>query len=121
MSRSNQRLPAGASAIPGLLLPAPAQRPVELHEAFVLVASRLRQCEFSGKERTLAVQHFQISCRAAAVTHIRKAYGLLQIRNRLFLPHANLMIFLISDQRIGYISKCALDGLLVREQSLLVL
>src|SRR5208282_4292780 len=39
----------------------------------------------------------------------------------LLLADSNLVEFLVCDQRIGYISKGALNGLLVNEQSLLVL
>jgi len=38
----------------------PAECPVKLHETLVLSAARLRECEFRGKERALAVQDFEI-------------------------------------------------------------
>jgi hypothetical protein len=42
------------------LLPTAAERPVELHETLILVASRLCQSELRVEERSLAVQHFKI-------------------------------------------------------------
>src|ERR1700722_20783136 len=58
-----------AKRIAPLCLPAPAKRCVESHETLILVASRLRQREFSGEKRPLAVQHFEISGGAALVAH----------------------------------------------------
>src|SRR4029077_18033549 len=69
----------------------------------------------------LAVQYLEISGRTALVAHDGEADRLGQITYRLFLANSHLMEFLISDQSIGHISQGVLNGLLVCEQSLLVL
>jgi hypothetical protein len=53
-----------------LLLPASAERAVELHKTLVLRAARLREREFSGKERPLAVQDFEIGRGTPLVPHV---------------------------------------------------
>jgi hypothetical protein len=53
-----------------LLLPASAERSVELHKTLVLRAARLREREFSGKERPLAVQDFEIGRGTPLVPHV---------------------------------------------------
>src|SRR5271169_1525291 len=58
------------------LLPAAAEGFVELHEALIFGAARLRQSDFCFKERPLTVQHFQIRGRAAFVTHDGEAHRL---------------------------------------------
>src|SRR6202789_1865105 len=112
---------AGGSNVDGLLLPASAQCAIKLHEVLVFGAARLGECEFSGKERPLAVQDFEISRGAASVTHDGEANRLRQVSNGLLLANSHLMRFLISDQGIGHISEGVLNGLLVSNQSLLVL
>src|SRR6266481_3655040 len=105
----------------GNLLPASAQRPVKLHETLIFVPSRLRQSEFSSEERPLAVQNFEISGGTSLVAHDGKANRLFQICHELLLANSHLMEFLVCDQGVRYISEGALNGLLVGEQSLLVL
>ena len=104
-----------------LCLPAAAKRAIELHETLILVATRLRKSEFRGKERPLAVQDFEISGGAALVAHDGEADRLGQVSYGLLLANSHLMKFLISDQGIGHISEGVLNGLLVSDQSLLVL
>jgi hypothetical protein len=101
-----------------LVLPASAESSVKLHETLVLGAARLRECEFSGKERPLAVQDFEISGGASVVAHIGQADGLLQVLDGILLANSDLMKFLIPDQGIGYIAERLLNGLSVRDQSL---
>ena len=50
-----------------LSLPPVPKCPVELHETLIFVASRLRQREFRGEKRPLAVQHFEIGRGTALV------------------------------------------------------
>src|SRR6266705_3735110 len=85
-----------------LLLPASAQSPVKLHETLVLGAARLREREFSGKERALTVQHFEISGGASLVAHGGQVDRLLQVRYGILLANPDLMEFLVPDQRIGH-------------------
>src|SRR5882762_9301017 len=103
------------------LLPTAAKRPIELYETLVLVASRRRQSELRSKKRPLTVQHFEISGGTTLVAHDGEADRLLQIFHDLFLANSHLMKFLICDQGIGHISEGVLNGLLVSDQSLLVL
>jgi hypothetical protein len=104
-----------------LLLPTPAKCLIKLHETLIFIPSSLRQSEFRGKQRPLAVQHFQISGGTALVAHVGEADRLVQVCYELLLLNSHLMEFLVSDQGIGYISEGALNGLLVGQQSLLVL
>src|SRR5271168_3763194 len=103
-----------------LLLPTAAKCSVELHETLILGASCVRQSKFCVKERPLAVQHFEISGGAASVAQDGEADRLRQVSYGLLLANSHLTEFLISDQAIGHISEGVLDGLLVRNQSLLV-
>lgn len=120
-----EKLPASSQETSTLihenLLPASAKRPVELHQALILLASRLRQSEFRVIERSLAVEYLEISRSAALVAHDGKADRLFQVRDELLLLNSNLMEFLVCDQRIGHISEGALNGLLIRDECLLVL
>src|SRR6266567_1262868 len=104
-----------------LLLPAAAERPVKLHKTLVLGAACLREREFSGKKRSLPIQHFEISCRTSLVTHFGKANGFLQVLDGILLANPHLMEFFVADQRVGYIAERPLNGLAVRNQSLLML
>src|SRR5712664_1322833 len=110
-----------AALVSGLLLPASAECPVELHETLVLSAARLCKCELSGKERPLSVQDFEISGGASLVAHVGQPDGLLQVRDGILLADPDLMESLIADQRIGYIPECVLNRLPVSDQRLLVL
>ena len=74
-----------------MLLPASAECPVQLHETLVLGAARLREREFSGKERPLAVQDFEISSGASLVAHGGQVDGLLQVRYGILLANPDLM------------------------------
>jgi len=111
----------GVQIYRNLLLPASAKRPIKLHETLIFIPSSLRQSEFRGEQRPLAVQHFEISGGAALVAHVGEADRLIQVCYELLLLNSHLMEFLVCDQGIGYISEGALNGLLVDEQSLLVL
>ncbi len=113
-------LPA-AAIVSGLLLPASAECPVQLHETLVLGAARLRQSEFRGKERPLAIENFEVSRGPALVTHGGEADGFLQVSNGILLANTDLMEFLIANERIGHVAEGALNGLPVRDQDLLVL
>lgn len=55
------------------------------------------------------------------VAHVGQANGLLQVRDSVFLANPDLMEFLITDQRIGYVSESSLNGLAVRDESLFML
>src|ERR1700687_2373751 len=99
-----------------LLLPASAECPVKLHETLVLSAARLRECEFRGKERALAVQDFEISGGASLVTHFGQPNGFLQVLDRVLLANSDLMQFLVTDQRIGHVPEGALNRLPVSDQ-----
>src|SRR5258708_12918325 len=104
-----------------LCLPTAAKSTVELHETMLLVATRLRQSEFRGKERPLAVEHVEIGGRAALVAQDGEADRLRQVAYGLLLANSHLVQFLISDQCVRHIAESVLNGLLVGNQSLLVL
>ncbi len=92
------------------MLPATAERLVKLDEALVLGAARLRQCEFRGKERPLAIEDFEISGGASLVTHLGQANGFLQVLDGILLANPDLMEFLIADQRVRYVPERLLYG-----------
>ena len=50
-----------------LLLPAPAERLVKLHNALELVAAVLRQRQLGVEQRALVVEHLKVGGDAAAV------------------------------------------------------
>ena len=77
-----------------LLLPASSEDPVELHKALELATSRLRESQFSGIERPLTIQNFEIGCRSSAITHLRKSNRFLQIHVP-FSSRTAVAIFLI--------------------------
>ena len=52
------------------LLPAAAESAVELDQALELGAARLREREFGGEKRALAIENFEISCGPTFVAHI---------------------------------------------------
>jgi hypothetical protein len=60
------------------------------------------------------------SRRAPRVAKVGNANRFLQIRYRLLLAGSDLMKFLVTDERVGDISKGLLDRLSVGDQSLLV-
>ena len=53
-----------------LLLPAAAEGPIQLHQALVLAAPRLRQSQLSIEKRSLSVQDFEIGRRTASIAHL---------------------------------------------------
>lgn len=61
----------------GLLLPAPTESSVKRDDTLVLARSDLRQSQFSSKQRTLVIEHFEKRRDAAAITQVRDAYSLL--------------------------------------------
>ena len=72
----------------------------------------LCQRQFRGKKRALAVQELEVGRCASGVAHVRKAKGFPQICDGVFLTNAHLVELFVPDQRIGNISKRALNGLL---------
>jgi hypothetical protein len=55
------------------------------------------------------------------ITHDGQAHRLLQVRDGILRANAYLVELLIADQRIGDFSERTLNGLLVDDESLLVL
>ena len=104
-----------------LLLPAAAKCAVKLHETLILCAAGLREHEFRGKERPLPIQDFEIRSGTSSVAHDRQTHGLLQVRHGLLLANPDLMVFLVTNQRIGYVPERVLNRLPVRNQGLLML
>ena len=85
---------------PQLLLPTSTKCPIKLHETLILSAARAGERQLSREERALAIKDFQIRSGASPVTHIGEAHSFLQVRDSILLPKADLMGFLIADQRI---------------------
>src|ERR1700722_14524510 len=100
------------------LFPATTQRLIELHKALVLVVSCLRHREFGTEQGPLAIKDIEIGCCAASIAHERNVDRLLEILHRLFLSLASDAVLVVADQRIRNIAECALNGLLVTNQSL---
>src|SRR5580692_7501161 len=103
-----------------LLLPASAERFVQLDEASVFIAPRGCKRQFRAVKRPLSVEHFEIGRCAAFVAKGGNADRLLQVRHCILLACPDLMKFFVTDERIGNISKGLLDRLSVCDQSLLV-
>jgi len=91
-----------------------------LDEASVFIAPRGCERQFGTVERALSVEHFEIGRRYAFITKSGYADGFLQINNAILLAQSHLMKFFITYECIGDVSKRLLDGLLVRNESLLV-
>lgn len=113
-------LPGNCATILLLLLPAAAECAIELHKALVFVTPGLCQRQLRGVERALSIQHFEIVCRATLVSIDGEADGLLQISDRVLLAKSHLMELLITNQRIGNISKRMLNRLPVSDECLLM-
>lgn len=102
------------------MLPASAERFIELDETLIFIAPNLRERQFGLEERPLPIQHLEIGRNSSLVARNGEADGLLQVCNGNLLENPDLMEFLVANQRIGHITKGLLDGLLVSNQGLLV-
>ena len=100
------------------MLPSTAQRFVKLHQALVLAAAGLGKSELGFKERPLPVENLEVGSDASAITNEGGVNRILQVFDGCFLSDADLMKFLVTDQRIRDIAKGELDNLLVSEQFL---
>src|SRR5580700_10598363 len=103
-----------------LLLPASAERLVELDEASVFVSPRGCERQFCPVKRPLSVEHFEIGRCAAFVAQGGNADGFLQISDTILLAHSHLMKLFVTDERVGNISESLLDRFSVCDESLLV-
>src|ERR1700691_725285 len=103
-----------------LLLPASAERFVELDEASVFVPPRSRERQFCAVKRPLSIEHFEIGGCAAFVAKRGNADGFLQISDTILLAHSHLMKLFVTDERVGNVSESLLDRLSVCDESLLV-
>src|ERR1700747_3013213 len=104
-----------------LLFPPSAERSVKLHQTLILRPPRVREREFGGKKRALAIQHFEVSRSTSLVAHVGEAHRFLQVCDSVLLAKPDLVEFLITDQRIGDVSESLLNRLPVSDQRLLML
>src|ERR1700683_1288811 len=96
---------------PGLLLPSAAERFIQLDQTSVFIASRAGERQFCAIKRPLPVEHFEIGGGAAFGAEGRNANGFLEIGDTFLLAHSHLMKLLVTDERVGNISKALLDHL----------
>jgi hypothetical protein len=104
-----------------LLLPASAERFVQLDQAAIFISPGSCERQFGAVKRPLSVEYFEVCRRAALVAKRRNADGFLQIRHRVLLACPDLMKFFVTDKRVRDLSKSVLDRFPVADQSLLVL
>ncbi len=99
-------------------LPASTECLIKLHQALVLVASRLGKSKLGTKQRSLPIEDLEIGGDTSTIAHQGRVDGILQIFNCCLLRDADFMNLLITDQCIGDIAKRQLNGLLICDQFL---
>ena len=83
-----------------LLLPASAERFVQLDQAAIFISPGSRERQFGAVKRPLSVEYFEVCRRAALVAKRGNTDGFLQIGDRILLACPDLMKFLVTDERI---------------------
>ena len=104
-----------------LLLPAAAERFVDLHQGEQFVEPSLREAEFGGQVVGFVGEHFEVIRGAGLVTLSGKLRRILGGVSQEFLLRAEFLIFLIGDQGVGNVAKRALNRLLVGQDGFLLL
>ena len=102
-------------------LPAAAQGAVKLDKRHTLVQHGARKIELSAEIVRLVRENFQIAGGTAAVPDFGEIGRFSGSRRQRFLVLSKLAVFCVIDQCIGDLAERILDGLLVCEDSLLLL
>ena len=100
------------------LLPAAAERLVELHDAEQFAVADLRQRKFGLEQVAVGIQRIELRIHAAAIAHVGEARAILQRGHQPLLLHAALARPLVRDQRVRDFGECGLNGLLVLNSAL---
>ena len=98
------------------LLPAAAERFIELHYAEQLIQTNLRQIQLGLKQIAVGIERVELRIHAAAVADVGQPLAILQRGDQRFLLDAALAHSLVGDQGVGDFGERGLDGLLVLDQ-----
>ena len=104
-----------------LLLPAAAEGLVELNEREEFVGLSLRQIKLGGEVVGFVGENLKVARHTTFVTNIGKMRGALGGGGEKFLLLAKFTEFAIADQGVGNFAEGLLDGLLIGEDSFLLL
>ena len=104
----------------GLLLPAAAERLIDLHQGEEFVEACLRETQFSGEVVRFVGEDFQIIRGAGLVALAGKLRGVFRGMRQQFLLRAEFLVLLIGDERVGDVAKRALNRLLLGKQRFLL-
>ena len=83
-----------------LLLPASAERFVQLDQAAIFISPGSCERQFGAVKRPLSVEYFEVCRRAAPIAKCGNADGFLQVGYRILLACPDLMKFLVPDERV---------------------
>src|SRR6478609_2243185 len=109
------------SKILELLLPSSTQGAVQLHQRESFVEYGLRQVQARGEITRIAVQHFEITRRAAGIARIREMRSIFGSLGKQLLLLPEFLVFCVSHQRVRNFTKRQLDGLPIKQCCFLLL
>jgi len=101
-----------------LLIPAAAERAIDLHEREPLVQSRLRETELCREQARLAVEHFEIARRAALIPSRGQTLRIVCRTEQELLLLPEFAALAIGDQGVRDVTERLLDGLLIHQHHL---
>src|SRR4029077_5947050 len=102
----------------GLLLPAAAERAIDLDERLELPELGLCQRELRRKEPGFAIEDLEVAGRASPVAQVRQPGRVFRGTRQLLLLEPDLVALAIADERVGDLAKRLLHGALVDERGL---
>ena len=104
-----------------LLLPAAAEGLVDLDESEQFVGLGLGKIEFGGEVVGFVGENLEVAGYPAFIANVGKARGIFGGGSEKFLLLPKFEILAIRDESIGNVAEGLLDGLLIAEDSLLLL
>ena len=104
-----------------LLLPAAAEGLVDLDESEEFVGLGLGKIEFGGEVVGFVGENLEVAGYSTFIPNVGKARGIFGGGGEKFLLLPKFEIFAIRDERIGNVAEGLLDGLLIGEDSFLLL
>src|SRR6266478_7339525 len=104
-----------------LLLPAAAECLIELNESEEFVGLGLSKIEFGGEVVGFVGENFKVAGHSTFIANVGKACGVFGRGGEKILLFAKFQVFTISDQSVGNVAEGLLDGLLIGEESFLLL
>jgi len=102
-------------------LPAAAEGLVDLDESEEFVGLGLSKIEFGGEVVGFVGENLEVAGYSAFIPNVGKARGIFGGGSEKFLLLPKFEVFAIPDESIGYVAEGLLDGLLIAEDSLLLL